>query len=279
MMQIRNAIHPDHAKTLDTEALRREFLIEELFVADQMRLTYSHIDRIVVGGVMPVDGPVAFPADVSRLIGSDFFLARRELGLINVGGSGSVSIDGMIHAVGPRDALYVGRGAREVHFASADAAAPAKFYFNSTPAHASYPTRLVTEEQAVKLVQGDNLTSNRRTICQYLVPAVLDTCQLMLGLTRLEPGNLWNTMPCHTHERRMEVYFYFDMKEDAAVFHLMGQPGETRHLVVRNEQAAISPSWSIHSGVGTQAYTFIWGMAGENQAFGDMDHVPMTALK
>lgn len=277
-MQIRNPIHPDHGKQLDTAGLRREFLIETLFAPDELTLTYSHIDRIVVGGAMPTGKTVSFPDNINKLIGSDFFLARRELGLINIGGAGVVIVDGAEHAVGPRDALYIGSGACDVRFASADAAAPAKFYLNSAPAHQSYPTRLVTLEQANKLVLGDPLTSNRRTINQYLIPGVVDTCQLVMGLTVLEPGNLWNTMPCHTHERRMEVYCYFDMKEDAAVFHMMGQPQETRHIVVRNEQAVISPSWSIHSGVGTQAYTFIWGMVGENQVFPDMDHVPMTVL-
>ena len=278
-MQIRHSIHPNHAKTLHTDELRQEFLIERLFVADTMTLTYSHVDRVVVGGVMPLATEVGFPADVAKLIGSEFFLARRELGLINVGGAGTVSVDGTVHAIAPRDALYIGRGTREVTFKSVSADAPAKFYFNSAPAHASFPTRMVTCQAATKLTLGDNATSNRRTIYQYLIPGVLDTCQLVMGLTQLEPGNVWNTMPCHTHERRMEVYFYFDLTEDASVFHLMGHPGETRHLVVRNEQAVISPSWSIHSGVGTQAYAFIWGMAGENQVFSDMDHVPMADLK
>jgi 4-deoxy-L-threo-5-hexosulose-uronate ketol-isomerase len=277
-MEIRNAIHPDHAKTLDTTAIRREFLIETLFVANELTLTYSHIDRIVVG-VMPIDQAVGFPSNINKLIGSDFFLARRELGLINIGGAGTVHVDGVDHPVGSRDALYIGSGARDVTFTSKDAATPAKFYLNSAPAHTSYPTRLVTLEQASKVTLGDVKTSNRRTINQYLIPGVVDTCQLVMGLTQLEEGNLWNTMPCHTHERRMEVYFYFDMAADANVFHLMGRPDETRHIVVRNEQAVISPSWSIHSGVGTQAYTFIWGMVGENQVFTDMDHVAMTALK
>jgi 4-deoxy-L-threo-5-hexosulose-uronate ketol-isomerase len=272
-MQIRHAIHPDHARTLDTEGLRSAFLVEQLFAADSVQLTYSHIDRIIVGGAMPVAGEVVLPAR-----GGEAFLVRRELGLINIGGAGTVTIDGVARGVGPREALYIGRGARDVAFASADPGQPAKFYFNSAPAHCSHPTRLVTLDDAKKLQMGEQRSCNRRTIIQYLVPDVLPTCQLMMGLTELEPGNLWNTMPCHTHERRMEVYFYFGMEEGAAVFHLMGEPDQTRHLVVRNEQAVISPSWSIHSGVGTQAYTFIWGMVGENQAFGDMDHVAMAAL-
>ncbi|MFY7863959.1 5-dehydro-4-deoxy-D-glucuronate isomerase [Roseateles sp.] len=278
-MEIRNPIHPEHAKQLDTAGLRREFLIEKLFVTDELTLTYSHIDRIVVGGVQPVTKSVGFPDNINKLIGSDFFLARRELGLINIGGAGFVVVDGVEHAVGPRDALYIGSGARDVRFTSQDANQPAKFYLNSAPAHMSYPTRLVTLEQAKKVTLGEARTSNRRTINQYLIPGVVDTCQLVMGLTQLEEGNLWNTMPCHTHERRMEVYCYFDMADDARVFHMMGQPSETRHIVLGNEQAVISPSWSIHSGVGTQAYTFIWGMVGENQVFGDMDHVAMADLK
>lgn len=277
-MQVRHAIHPDHAEDLGTRALREQFLVERLFEPGRLTLCYSQIDRIVIGGAMPVDDALGFPADIGATFGSDFFLQRRELGLINVGGAGSVIVDGTFHAVGPRDALYVGRGARTITFASADPAQPAKFYLNSTPAHASYPTRLVTEAQASKLEMGDPVSSNRRAIIQYFVPAVLDTCQLMMGLTRLAPGNLWNTMPCHLHARRMEVYFYFDMGPEAAVFHLMGRTSETRHIVVRNEQAVISPSWSIHSGVGTQAYSFIWGMAGENQNFSDMDQVPVSSL-
>jgi len=277
-MQIRNPIHPDHARALDTADLRREFLIETLFVPGEMTLTYSHIDRIVVGGVQPLENSVTFPGNVNKLIGSDFFLARRELGLINIGGAGTVTVDGTEYKVGPRDALYIGSGACDVRFASQDSRRPAKFYMNSAPAHKSYPTRLITLEQAKKVSLGDARTSNRRTINQYMIPGVVETCQLVMGLTQLEEGNLWNTMPCHTHERRMEVYCYFDMSADANVFHMMGQPSETRHIVVRNEQAVISPSWSIHSGVGTQAYTFIWGMVGENQVFEDMDHIAMSEL-
>lgn len=279
MIQTRQAIHPDHAQQLDTSGLRREFLIEQLFVEDRMTLTYSHIDRIVVGGVLPVQGAVGFPEEAARLAGGEHFLARRELGMINIGGAGTVTVDGELYSVGPHDALYIGSGAREVVFASRDAANPARFYLNSAPAHTSYPTRLITLAQAKKVEMGEQRTSNKRVINQYLIPGVVDTCQLLMGMTRLEEGNLWNTMPCHTHERRMEVYFYFGMQDDGAVFHLMGKPDETRHIVVRNEQAVISPSWSIHSGVGSQAYTFIWGMVGENQVFSDMDHVAMAALK
>ena len=278
-MQIRQPVHSEHAKTLDTEGLRRHFLVEDLFVVDNVTLTYSQIDRIIVGGIMPVSTGMTFSAELGKHTGTDFFLQRRELGLINIGGAARVVVDGDTFEVGAREALYVGQGARALEFFSVDAAQPAKLYFNCAPAHVAYPHRKVTLAEASPETLGSPQTSNRRTIYKFLVPNVLPTCQLLMGMTQLEPGSLWNTMPCHTHDRRMEVYFYFDMKADAAVFHMMGEPNQTRHLVVRNEQAVISPSWSLHSGVGTQAYTFIWGMVGENQVFSDMDHVPMTTLR
>ncbi|WP_421240335.1 5-dehydro-4-deoxy-D-glucuronate isomerase [Aeromonas enteropelogenes] len=278
-MQTRQSIHSDHAKQLDTQGLRREFLVEEIFTPDQLTMTYSHIDRIVFGGLMPVDAPLTFSDELGQAFGVTYFLERRELGLINIGGPGVVTVDGTTYEVANAEALYVGQGARELSFVSVSAAQPAKFYYNSAPAHTRYPTRKVTQAQASPATLGDASTSNRRTIYKYLVPDVLPTCQLVMGMTQLEEGSLWNTMPCHTHERRMEVYFYFNMKEDAAVFHMMGKPDETRHLLVHNEQAVISPSWSIHAGVGTQAYTFIWGMVGENQVFGDMDHVAVRDLR
>ncbi|HPW28078.1 MAG TPA: 5-dehydro-4-deoxy-D-glucuronate isomerase [Rhodoferax sp.] len=278
-MQIRQPIHSEHARTLDTEGLRRHFLVEDLFVADNVTLTYSQIDRIIVGGIMPVAAGVTFSAELGKHTGTDFFLQRRELGLINIGGAARVVVDGETFEVGAREALYVGQGAKALEFFSVDSALPAKLYFNCAPAHVAYPHRKITLAEASPETLGSAETSNRRTIYKFLVPNVLPTCQLLMGMTQLEPGSLWNTMPCHTHDRRMEVYFYFDMKADAAVFHMMGEPTQTRHLVVRNEQAVISPSWSLHSGVGTQAYTFIWGMVGENQVFSDMDHIPMTALR
>jgi 4-deoxy-L-threo-5-hexosulose-uronate ketol-isomerase len=277
-MDIRQPIHSEHFKTLDTEGLRRHFLVDGLFKPDEATLTYSQIDRIITGGIMPVSRAVTFAPELGRHTGTDFFLQRRELGLINIGGGARVVVDDQTFEIGPREALYVGQGARQLEFTSVDAALPAKLYFNSAPAHTSFPTRKVTQAQASPETLGAPETSNRRTIYKYLVPNVLPTCQLVMGLTQLEPGSMWNTMPCHTHDRRMEVYFYFDMSESAAVFHMMGEPTQTRHIVVRNEQAVINPSWSIHSGVGTQAYTFIWGMVGENQVFHDMDHVPMTTL-
>lgn len=278
-MDIRQSIHSDHAKTLDTAGLRKEFLVETIFTADQYTMTYSHIDRIIVGGVMPVTRTVSVGGEVGKQLGVSYFLERRELGVINIGGPGTITVDGTCYEIGHRDALYVGKGAKEVVFASVDSTKPARFYYNCAPAHTTYPTKRVTPADVAPVTLGDDVTSNRRTINKYFVPDVLETCQLSMGLTELAPGNLWNTMPCHTHERRMEVYFYFGLQEDSCVFHMMGQPQETRHIVVQNEQAVISPSWSIHSGVGTRAYTFIWGMVGENQVFDDMDHVKVGDLR
>jgi len=278
-MQVRQSIHSDHARTLDTTALRREFLIEQIFTADSYTMTYSHIDRIVIGGVMPVNQTVTFAAEVGKQFGVSYFLERRELGVINIGGAGIITIDGDCYEVGNKEALYVGKGAKEVVFSSISAATPAKFYYNSAPAHTHYPVTLVRRDQVAQQTIGSQATSNLRTINKYLVLDVLATCQLTMGLTELAEGNLWNTMPCHTHDRRMEVYFYFNMDEETAVFHMMGEPQETRHLLVHNEQAVISPSWSIHAGVGTKNYTFIWGMVGENQVFDDMDHVKISDIR
>jgi len=278
-MDVRQPIHSEHAKTLDSTDLRRHFLVDKVFVPGELALTYSQIDRIIVGGVMPIREEVGFTADLAKKFAVSAFLERRELGVVNVGGPGSVVVDGETYAIGHRDALYVGMGARDVRFRTADSASPAKFYLNSAPAHRTCRTRRVTQADASPTTLGDAKTANRRTIYKLFVPGVVETCQLTMGMTVLEAGSVWNTFPTHTHERRMEVYFYFALPPEAAVFHLCGQPTETRHIIVRNEQAVISPSWSIHSGVGTQAYTFIWGMVGENQAFDDMDHVATTALR
>ncbi|ARR51429.1 5-dehydro-4-deoxy-D-glucuronate isomerase [Photobacterium damselae subsp. damselae] len=276
-MEIRQPIHSAHAKQLDTAGLREQFLIEDLFQAGQINLTYSHIDRIIVGAAVPTETAIAFEG--GKEIGVDFFLQRRELGVINIGEPGLVVVDGQTYEIGAREAIYVGMGAQDIRFESVSAEQPARFYLNCAPAHYAYPTRKITREDAAPETLGNQENCNVRTIYKYLHPAVLPTCQLLMGMTELAPGSLWNTMPCHTHERRMEVYLYFDMNQDNVVFHYMGEPQETRHLVVRNEQAVISPSWSIHSGVGTAAYTFIWGMVGENQTFHDMDHVAMSDLK
>jgi 4-deoxy-L-threo-5-hexosulose-uronate ketol-isomerase len=278
-MQIRQSIHSDHARQLDTAALRREFLIESIFEADRYTMTYSHIDRIVIGGLMPVNKRLAFPPEVGKQFGVSYFLERRELGTINIGGPGVVDVDGQEYHVGHKEALYVGKGAQQMVFSSLSAARPAKFYYASAPAHTCYPTVVVTRDQVVQQTLGSPETSNLRTINKYLVPDVLTTCQLTMGLTELAEGNLWNTLPCHTHERRMEVYFYFNMDEQTAVFHMMGEPQQTRHLLVHNEQAVISPSWSIHAGVGTKNYAFIWAMVGENQVFDDMDPVNIRDIR
>lgn len=278
-MEIRQPVHSEHARTLDTNGLRHHFLIERIFVPGEITLTYSQIDRIIVGGICPTFEALAFAPELGKHTGTDFFLERRELGLINIGGDAVVTIDGVRFDVMAEEALYVGKGARAVSFASADASRPAKLYFNSAPAHATHPSRKITMAEASRETLGDTRTANRRTIYKYILPTVLPSCQLVMGMTRLAEGSLWNTMPCHTHDRRMEVYFYFNVPSDSVVFHMMGQPQETRHIVVRNEQAVISPSWSIHSGVGTQAYTFIWGMIGENQVFPDMDGVATADLR
>lgn len=276
-MNIRQPVNSEHAEQMGTSALRRNFLIESVFEPGAITLNYTHIDRVIAGGCMPTSDAVAL--SVGDITGTEFFLERRELGVINIGGAGSVSLDGVDHALGGREALYVGSGVREVVFRSDSATAPARFYLNSAPAHRELPAKRITQEMASPETLGEAESSNRRTIYKYLVPDVVETCQLLMGLTELEPGSIWNTMPCHTHERRMEIYFYFDMQQENLVFHMMGRPDETRHIVVRNEQAVISPSWSIHSGVGTANYNFIWGMAGENQVFSDMDFVDMSTLK
>jgi 4-deoxy-L-threo-5-hexosulose-uronate ketol-isomerase len=278
-MDVRQPIHSDHAKTLDSGGLRNQFLVDRIFVSGEITLTYSQIDRIIVGGAMPLAKEIGFSPELAKEFAVGAFLERRELGAINVGGPGSIVVDGESYSIGHREALYVGMGTRDVRFRSADSASPAKFYVNSAPAHRACPTRKVPLTQASPTTLGDARTANRRTIYKLLVPGVVETCQLTMGMTELEPGSVWNTFPTHTHQRRMEVYFYFALPPDAAVFHLCGRPDETRHIVVRNEQAVISPSWSIHSGVGTQAYTFIWGMVGENQVFDDMDHVETAALR
>jgi 4-deoxy-L-threo-5-hexosulose-uronate ketol-isomerase len=276
-MDIRYSSHFEDAKKYDTSDLRRHFLIEELFVPGEIKMTYSHIDRIIVAGVVPTDK--ALSLEGSKAIGCDYFLERREMGVINIGGSGIITLDGEKYELNKQDGLYVGMGVKEISFESLDASSPAKFYVNSGTAHKTYPTVKIGLENANKVKAGSDEECNKRTINQYVHPAVCQSCQLVMGMTILESGSVWNTMPCHTHERRMEVYLYFNMDEQSSVFHLMGTPDETRHIVLRNEQAVISPSWSIHSGVGTKNYTFIWGMVGENQTFTDMDVVAAKDLR
>ncbi|MCP3705471.1 5-dehydro-4-deoxy-D-glucuronate isomerase [Paraburkholderia sp. CNPSo 3274] len=278
-MEVRQSLNSAYAKTLDTAGLRREFLIERVFEPDALTLTYSHVDRIIVGGAFPETRAVEVSAALGKSIGVSYLLERRELGAINIGGDGWVDVDGVRHAVRNEEAIYIGKGTQAIAFGSDEPARPAKFYLNCAPAHTAYPTRTISLSEALPQTLGEAATSNRRTIHKFIVPEVLPTCQLSMGMTKLEPGSLWNTMPCHTHERRMEVYFYFNVADDAAVFHMMGEPHETRHILVHDEQAVISPSWSIHSGVGTRAYTFIWGMVGENQVFGDMGHLAVRDLR
>ena len=276
-MEIKHNVHPKDAKYYTTEEMRKQFLVKNLFKEDETKLVYSHIDRIIVGGIKPVYKKIKL--EVGKEIGAEYFLARREMGLINIGGAGIVEVDGKTYELESRDGLYIGLGNKIIDFSSLDRKNPAKFYLNSAPAHKKYPNKKINIKDAKPQEAGAEENSNKRTIYKYLHPDVLDTCQLSMGMTLLEPQNVWNTMPCHTHDRRMEVYFYFDIENDNVVWHLTGEPDETRHLVVRNEEAVISPSYSVHSGVGTGNYTFIWGMVGENQTFSDMDHVDMKALK
>ena len=276
-LDVRYANHPDDSKHYTTEELRRYYLIQEVFVKDDIALTYSHQDRIIAGGAYPFSKPLKLEAgDALR---ADYFLQRRELGIFNLGDDGIVSCDGVDYLLHKTDCLYVGMGTKEVIFKSVDYAHPAKFYMASSPAHKTYPTVYLPIAKAKKVPCGDQEHLNKRTINQFIHSDVLQTCQLAMGLTQLAPGSAWNTMPCHTHERRMEVYFYFDLGEDDVVFHLMGQPQETRTVIVKNEQAVISPSWSIHAGFATKNYTFIWAMCGENQTYNDMDVIKTTDLK
>lgn len=273
---IRYNNHPKDSKYYDTQTLRERYLIETVFEADQIVFTYSHHDRIIAGGIMPVKTTINLP--VTKDLGTAYFLERREMGVINIGGSGWITLDGKHYPMASRDGLYIGAGVRDVQFGSDQADQPAKFYVNSTPAHKSYPVTHIPFAKANPNKWGSPKTLNERTIYQYVHPAVCQSCQLVMGMTILAEGSAWNTMISHTHERRMEVYFYFNMQTETRVFHFMGEPEETRHLIIKNEQAVISPSWSIHSGVGTSDYTFIWGMCGENQTFDDMDFVAMDRL-
>ncbi len=273
----RYAAHPDDVKGYDTERLRKEHLIENLFVPDDIRLVYTGYDRLIVGGAMPQNRPLELtPIDPLK---APFFLHRRELGIINVGGRGSVRVGDETFVLDYKEALYVGKGDRTVVFESDDAAAPALFYLNSAPAHTTYPDRKVTKSDAVVARLGSLENSNDRTINKLVVSQVLPTCQLQMGMTELHTGSVWNTMPAHTHNRRMEAYFYFEVPEGDAVCHFMGRPDQTRHIWMKNRQAVISPAWSIHSACATHNYTFIWGMAGENLDYGDMDTCAATDLK
>jgi 4-deoxy-L-threo-5-hexosulose-uronate ketol-isomerase len=276
-MTQRYAIGPRETAAMNTAELRANFLIETLFVPGDVTLVYTHYDRMVVGGAVPTGAPLALPCPDN--LKADFFLQRRELGVLNTGAAGTVTVDGTAYELGPQDCLYVGRDARNVQFASADAAQPARYYLLSTPAHRAYPTTRRTQAEATPVTLGALETANQRTIYKYIYNEGLASCQLVMGLTQLHPGSVWNTMPAHTHDRRMEAYLYFNLPEGQRVLHLMGHPQETRHLWVGEGQAILSPPWSIHSGCGTAGYTFIWGMGGENLEYTDMDPVAISELR
>lgn len=273
----RFAAHYNDVKKYDTTQLREHFLIEKVMEEDKIRLVYSHYDRFISGGAVPANGPLELSA--IEPLKAPYFCDRRELGIINIGATGSVVVDGIEYILNFKEALYIGKGARQIIFKSESASETARFYLNSTPAHKKLPIRHITLKDANVLQMGSQETSNERQINQLLVSKVVETCQLQMGMTELRPGSVWNTMPVHTHSRRMEVYFYFNVPENQAVCHFMGQPQETRHIWMANEQAVISPNWSIHSAAGTSNYIFIWGMAGENMDYTDMDVVLPSQLK
>lgn len=276
-MEIRCASNPKDAKHYTTDRLREEFHISKLFTKDNIRMVYSHIDRIITAGLMPVYHELKLEG--GKELASDYFLERREMGCINIGGKGIITVDGTEYVLNPRDGIYIGMGNKEISFKCVDIENPPKFYVSSCPAHQTYPTRHIDITKAKKVPCGTVEGCNKRVINQYIHPEVMQSCQLAMGLTQLESGSNWNTMPCHTHDRRMEVYLYLDMDENDVVFHMMGEPQETRHIIMHNEEAVISPSWSIHSGVGTSNYSFIWAMCGENQEFTDMDFIETRDLR
>lgn len=275
--EIRYAAHPEDAKHYDTQRIRRDFLMEKVFAPDEVNMVYSMYDRMIVGGALPVNEVLTL--ETIDPLKASYFLTRREMGIFNVGGPGEVKAGDAVFTLDYKEALYLGSGDREVTFRSLDAARPAKFYFNSTTAHRNYPDRKVTKQDAIVAEMGSLEGSNHRCINKMLVSQVLPTCQLQMGMTELKPGSVWNTMPAHVHSRRMEAYFYFEVPEEHAVCHFMGQPEETRHLWMRGDQAVLSPEWSIHSAAATHNYTFIWGMGGENLDYGDQDFSEITDLK
>ncbi len=276
-MEVRDASNAKDVRYYTTDRLREEFHIGNLFTKDNIRMVYSHTDRIIVIGMMPIK--LELKLEAGKELAADYFLERRELGCINIGGKGIITIDGVEYEMNARDGIYVGKGNRDLRFRSVDETNPAKFYITSCPAHTTYPTVRIDITKARKVPCGSVEDCNKRVINQYIHPEVMKSCQLAMGLTELEVGSNWNTMPCHTHDRRMEVYLYLDMGANDAVFHMMGEPKETRHIIMHNEEAVISPSWSIHSGVGTRNYSFIWAMCGENQEFTDMDHIETKELR
>ena len=276
-MNIKFPCSPKEVKEMNTEDLRSNFLFPQLMKANVLTLVYSHYDRVIVGGVKPLEQKVILHNEAE--LKSDYFLEKRELGIINVGGAGIVEADGSTYELNKLDALYLGKGTQSVSFSSKSKDNPALFYLMSTTAHHAYPAAKMTKEQASPVKLGETVTANKRTIFKYIHQDGIPSCQLVMGLTLLDEGSVWNSVPPHTHTRRTEVYFYFDLPEANRVFHFMGEPTETRHIVVANHEAVISPPWSVHFGCGTSNYGFIWGMAGENQAFADMDQVPVAELK
>ena len=280
-MDIRYSTGKEPFSRMNTEELRKEFLIQNIFNKDDVSAVYSHVDRIVTMGCMPVDEEVNIEKNIDpwKNFGVNYLLERRELGTINIGGDGVVKADDKEYVVKNYDALYLPMGTKKITFCSLDKSKPAKFYILTCPAHKPCHATLIPYDKAIHKHLGSLKDSNERTINQYIHPDILETCQLSMGLTHLEEGSVWNTMPAHTHERRMEVYFYFDIPENQAVFHFMGEPGETRHIVMHNDEAVINPSWSIHSGCGTTNYTFIWGMCGENRAYDDQDWLKTEDLR
>jgi 4-deoxy-L-threo-5-hexosulose-uronate ketol-isomerase len=276
-MEIRFQSSPREVKGMNTQELRDNFLVQHLMQANLIQLVYSHFDRVIVGGVMPVSNPVLLPNEAE--LRADYFLERRELGIINVGGAGKVEADGVVYELSKLDALYLGKGTRSVSFTSASADQPAQYFLLSAPAHHTYPNRRMQKDEAAPVHLGEKATSNERTIYKYIHQEGIQSCQLVMGLTVLKEGSVWNSVPPHTHTRRMEVYFYFDLPEAHRVFHLMGEPQETRHIVMANQEAVISPPWSVHCGPGTTNYGFIWAMAGENYTFTDMDPVPIATMQ
>lgn len=280
-MDTRYSVNPRDIKRYTTEELRNEFLIQNIFKADEVTAVYSHVDRMVTLGCMPFNEVVDLEKgmDIWHTFGTQFFLERREIGVFNVGGDGKIVADDETFDLTYTDCVYITKGTKKVTFQSNDPKNPAKFYMVSAPAHTSYKTTFIPMAKANKRPMGAMETANDRVINQFIHPDVLQTCQLSMGLTQLKPSSVWNSMPPHTHERRMEVYFYFEVPKDNVVFHMMGQAEETRHIVMHNEEAVISPSWSMHCGAGTSNYTFIWAMGGENQAFDDMDHIAITDMK
>jgi 4-deoxy-L-threo-5-hexosulose-uronate ketol-isomerase len=276
-MTQRYATSPDSVPGLGTAALRDRYLVQDLFIDDEIRAVYTHHDRVVLLGASPVQQPLVLPTFPE--IRSDFFFEHREGGLVNVGGAGTITVDDTPYALSTGSCLYVGRGAEQVELASEDPSNPARFYLFSAPAHTAYPTTLVEAGHGTVRELGDPLTSNRRTLNQYIHEQGVRSCQVVMGVTTLHPGSMWNTMPAHTHDRRTECYLYFDLPADARVLHIMGEPTESRHLVVGNREAVISPSWSVHCGVGSASYSFVWAMAGENQSFDDMDGFPIGDLR